>query len=241
MNASSFRPWSSIGKKLFNGLTGIFLMLFIIAHLAGNLTLLVGADAFNGYAEWLHRLGAIVPVMEVGLLALVLAHVVSAVAVYSDRRAARTIRYAVVASKGGASKQTVFSRSMILTGAVLLVFLVLHIWQFRFGPSIAEGYSTVLHGEPVRDLYRLVVETFQNPLWLVFYLAVTVLLGFHLRHGFWSAFQSLGVLTPRTRALAYSAGGVFAIVMVIGFLTLPLWLFFAAEPQSARGIVMVVP
>ena len=241
MQTSPFRPWSSIGKKLLNGLTGLLLMLFVLAHLAGNLTLLAGTDAFNAYAEGLHRLGVVVLLAEIGLTALVAAHVLSAVAVYNDRRAARNVRYAVVASKGGSSKQSVFSRSMIVTGSVLLVFLVVHVWQFRFGPSIAEGYVTLLHGEPVRDRYRLVAETFQNPLWVVFYLAVMVLLGFHLRHGFWSAFQSLGLLAPHTRALAFSAGGVVALVITVGFLLLPLWLFLTADPPTAAGVVMVVP
>ena len=81
---------------------------------------------------------------------------------------------------------------MILTGLVLLAFLVIHIWQFKFGPAIEEGYVAQLHGENVRDLHRLVVETFKKPGYVLFYVFSMSLLGMHVRHGFWSALQSMG-------------------------------------------------
>lgn len=226
---------SSVARKLVNGLTGLLAMLFLIAHLAGNLTLFGGSDAFNAYAETLHRLGALVYVAEIGLLLLFAAHAVTAIQVYLQKRAARQQPYAVVETKGPPSRQSLSSRTMIVTGSVLLVFLVWHVIQFRFGAF----YTTTLDGHPVRDLYRLVYEVFQNPLWVGAYSAVMLLLGFHLRHGFWSAFQSLGALGPKTRPLAFSVGAVFAVVMAVGFVILPLWMMlFAPEPLPA-GLAMV--
>ena len=226
---------SSVARKLVNGLTGILAMLFIVAHLAGNLTLLGGPRAFNAYAESLHRLGALVYVAEIGLVLLFGIHAVTAIQVYLSKRAARQHRYVVVNTKGAPSRQTVSSRTMIVTGSVLLVFLVWHVIQFRFGTF----YTTTLQGHEVRDLYRLVYEVFQNPIWVAAYVVVMALLGFHLRHGFWSAFQSIGVLGPGTRSLAYSAGAAFAVAMAVGFLLLPVYmLLFAQEPLPA-GIAAV--
>ena len=238
MNEPRFKIGSSIGKKLLNGLTGLALMGFVVAHLAGNLTLLFGSNAFNTYSESIARFGFLVYVAEVGLLALIVAHAVSAIIVWNDKRSARSTRNSVEQSKGPPSKQTVFSRSMIVTGLVLLVFLVIHIWQFRFGAGISQGYVTTVHGEPARDLYRLVVETFRSPIWVGFYTAVMILLGMHLRHGFWSAFQSIGALNPSLRPLAYSAGAVFAVLIAVGFLILPLVLFFTAPDAMPPSVAM---
>src|SRR5262249_39919236 len=161
-------------------------------HLAGNLTIFFGQDAINTYASLTHSLGPILIAVELALGAVFLLHAGTAIAVWRENRAGRTARYALVASKGGASKQTLASRSMIVTGVVLLVFLVIHLWQFRFGPGEAQGYVARLDGHEVWDLWRIVVETFKQPLWVAFYLGVMILLGLHLRHGFWSAFQTIG-------------------------------------------------
>jgi succinate dehydrogenase / fumarate reductase cytochrome b subunit len=125
---------------------------------------------------------------------------------------------------------------MIWTGLVLLAFLILHLWQFRFGPD----YRTSLAGHEgeVWALHRIVVETFKQPLWVGIYVAVMVLLGFHLRHGFWSAFQSIGALSPKLRPIAFSAGVVFAIVIAVGFLLLPIFVYLSPDPNA--GVAALV-
>lgn len=237
MSTPRFRLGSSLGKKLLNGLTGVLLLLFIVAHLAGNLTIFVGKDALNAYAATTHSLGPLLIVIELGLGAVFLLHAVSAITVWRDNRRARESRYVVTKSKGAASKQTVASRTMIWTGLVLLVFLIVHLWQFRFGPD----YRTALAGHEgdVWDLHRIVVDTFKNPIWTAVYVAVMILLGFHLRHGFWSAFQSIGALNPKLRPLAFSAGAIFAIVIAVGFLLLPIFVYFSPDPNA--GIALVTP
>ena len=128
-------------------------------------------------------------------------------------------------TKGGPSYYGPSSRGMIVTGMILLFFLVLHIIQFRFGPSIAAGYITQVDGAEARDLHRLVMETFASPLFVGIYVGVMLFLWSHLRHGFWSAFQSLGALNERTRPTVNKIGIAVALLLAIGFLTLPIVLY----------------
>ena len=114
---------------------------------------------------------------------------------------------------------------MIFTGSLLLVFIIFHVWTFKFGPGISEGYVTIVNEEPARDLYRLVVETFKNPLYVVGYSVVMILLGLHLRHGFWSAFQSLGAIRPSARRTLRLVGSVIALLLTIGFLSIPIYIY----------------
>ncbi len=240
MDTPRFRLASSLGKKLLNGATGVLLLLFIVGHLLGNLTIFAGKDALNGYAATTHSLGGLLIAVELALGAVFLVHAVSAILVWRDNRRARSVRYSVMRSQGGSSKQTLASRSMIVTGLVLLVFLIIHLWQFRFGPGEAQGYVATLDGRQVWDLHRIVVETFKQPVWVAFYMAVMVLLGFHLRHGFWSAFQSIGALNPRLRPIAFSAGVVFAVVIAVGFFVLPLFVYLYV-PEPTAGVALVQP
>lgn len=220
-------PRSSIAKKIINGFTGLVLCVFVIVHLMGNLLLLTGnPDDFNRYAHKLTSLGPVLFVFELGLLAFFVLHIWSALLVYFDKLKARPSRYEVLGSAGGASRKTLSSETMIYTGLVLLVFTVWHVITFRFGPGISAGYVTQLDGETVRDLYRLVVEFFSNVWNVIIYVIVMLFLGFHLRHGFWSALQSLGAYHPRWTPVWYTGGLVFAAVLAIGFIFIPVWVHF---------------
>ena len=103
----------------------------------------------------------------------------------------------------------------------MFAFLIWHLLTFRFGPH----YTTTLDGKEVRDLYTLVVETFANPAYLVSYEIIMVLLGLHLRHGFWSAFQTMGVQNPKYARPIYAIGILFAVVIAIGVLAIPPYLY----------------
>jgi succinate dehydrogenase / fumarate reductase cytochrome b subunit len=107
---------------------------------------------------------------------------------------------------------------MAITGTIILLFVIRHIIHFKFGPSIAEGYAVTVGGEEIRDLKRLVVEEFQKPLVVFFYVAVMALLGWHLRHGVWSAFTSLTVKDKAYSATIKSAGVALAALLAVGFL-----------------------
>ncbi len=225
---------STVGKKVVMAVSGIFLMLFLIGHLAGNLTMLAPDEGstFNMYAHKLESMGVFLYVIEAGLLAVFLFHVIAAFQVYMSKKRAAAGGYAVTASKGGPSKLTVASRSMIVTGIILLIFIPLHIWMFKFNAGQEFTY-TEIEGEKVKDLYLVVVESFKNP-WVAFgYTAVMLMLGLHLRHGFWSALQSLGAMSPRWTPVIYATGFVFAALLAVGFLLLPVYFFFFGEVPAA--------
>jgi succinate dehydrogenase / fumarate reductase cytochrome b subunit len=220
---------SSVGKKLVSGFTGLLLSGFVLGHLIGNLLLLVGPEAFNEHVGH----GFLVYVAEAGLIAVFLFHALSGIQVALDRRRARSTRYAKSVSAGGPSRQTIASKSMIVTGLVLLVFVPLHVAMFKFGAWAPEIHMTTVDGEPFRDLYRLVVDWFNNGAIVAVYVAVMLLLGTHLRHGFWSAFQSLGAVNARYMPLVYGVGMAFAFAIAFGFLVIPVYIFLFVDPAGA--------
>lgn len=226
---ANLRWQSTIGKKIVMGVSGLVLAAFLVMHLAGNLALFIpdGGRSFNLYSKTLHQLGPILNVVRIGLAAFFLYHIVTGIRVYIQNVRARKSRYAVYASKGGPTKLSAASRSMIATGIVLMIFVPIHIWMFSLGTY----YETVIDGQPMRDLYRLVVEKFKNPAIAFGYAGVMFLLGMHLRHGAWSALQSLGALSKRWLPVTYTIGLLFAVLLAGGFLVLPIYvLFFVPLP-----------
>jgi len=221
--------WSSVGKKILTGLTGIALIGFLVVHLLGNLTLYMGPDALNGYAAFLASIfdGWFVVLFELGLSVLILIHVVAAVAVsVVDKNRARPIKYKMSVDAGGKSRKTFSSTTMIFTGIIVFVFIAIHVWMFKFSvPHPHDG------GHP--DYYGAVVAAFKNPLIAGAYVLVMATLGFHLRHGFWSALQSSGWNNDRWIGPLYALGLVAALILAVGFLLLPVWVYFVVDPATA--------
>lgn len=224
--------WSSVGKKLISGITGLALFTFVVVHLLGNLTIFISPDAFNHYAHFLESLihGWAVIAFEIGLLAILAFHIISAIWVaLLDKFRARPIGYSKKGNAGGPSRKGLPSRSMIITGAVIAVFIILHVRMFKFGET---AMIPIGNGEEMRDLYSLVIWSFKN-LWITLaYVAVMVMLGSHLWHGFWSAFQSLGWTNPRTMPLLQGLAAIFALALGAGFLVLPLYAYFLVDASS---------
>jgi succinate dehydrogenase / fumarate reductase cytochrome b subunit len=220
--------WTTVGKKVLTGITGIAWILFTIAHLLGNFSLFLndGGLAFNAYTKFLESQGILLYIAEAGLVLTLLLHAAIGINIWLGKRRARPIGYTKYVSAGEPSAQNLSSRTMIFTGSVLLLFLVGHIATFKFGPGIAEGYVTMINGEPARDLYRLVIETFKQPMYVIGYTIVMILLGLHLRHGFWSAFQSLGAIKPSARKTMQFAALVVGILLSVGFLSIPVYIYF---------------
>jgi succinate dehydrogenase / fumarate reductase cytochrome b subunit len=203
-------------------LTGLGLVGFVTVHLIGNLTFFVGPEAFNAYAHKLLSLGPLLYLVEIGLVGIFLLHAVFATAVYLNNRQARAQNYDTTGNAGDPSLKTISSRTMIYTGIILFVFVIIHVKTFKYGTYYAFDNG----GESIRDLYRLVVEIFQSPIYTFGYVLAMVLLGYHLRHGFWSAFQSLGTMHARYTKGIYGLGVLIAIVLAVGFLFLPVYVYF---------------
>lgn len=218
---------SSVGKKIMTGLTGLGLCLFILSHLLGNFNLFLGPDAFNQYTKTLESFGKALYVIEALLVLAFVMHAVVGISVWQSKRRARPEAYHKTAYAGGNSKKSFASLSMLYTGLIILLFLFIHIKSLKFGPNMAEGYVTTVNGVEMRDMYKLTVEHFKNPFYAFGYALVMLLLGVHLRHGFWSAFQSLGLTHQRLKPLIFSVGILFASAMALGFFVLPLWIYFS--------------
>ncbi|HSK09579.1 MAG TPA: succinate dehydrogenase cytochrome b subunit [Vicinamibacterales bacterium] len=217
---SRWKPFSSsVVEKYLIAATGLGLVLYLVVHLAGNLLVFLGPDAFNEYAHVLISNPLVVPV-EIGLLAIFLVHVYKTTVMWWRNRAARPEGYYRKRWAGRRSRKSWASTTMIYTGVVTAVFVVLHVWSFKYGT-----YYLVADTE-VRDLHRLVIEFFQSPLNVVFYEACLVLLGFHVWHGFASAFESLGADRPGFTPKVLAAGKVLAVVLGGGFVAIPLWVYF---------------
>lgn len=208
---------SPIGKKVLTGLTGIGLVTFVVVHLLGNLTLFFSASAYNQIAYVIEQLGPVTYLVELVLLAIALLHICIGTQIYIGKRKARPVAYAEYESAGEPSRQSLSSRTMIFSGLLLGVFLVSHLATFKFGTYYA------IPGTARRDLSRLVFETFHQPIYTASYVVAMSLLGLHLRHGLWSALQSLGVATKPT---TYVASAVIGGAIALGFVGLPLAIYF---------------
>ena len=211
---------SSIVKKQLVGVTGLLLCGFLLTHLAGNLLIFVGPEAFNFYA---HKLTSnpLIYVAEAILAAIFLGHMAMAIKVTMENKAARPEGYYMKTKTGRGS--TFASSTMPYTGLILLAFLIWHLTGLKFGAH----YEITYEGETIRDLFRLVMEKFSNPLYVAGYVACMFAMGIHVSHGFWSAFQSVGLnnrsYEPKIRTLAIT----FALVVGTGFSILPIYCFLS--------------
>lgn len=216
---------TSVGSKFLVAFTGLSLVGFLVVHLAGNLLVLAGPDKFNAYGHALISNPLIIPA-ELGLIAIFLLHVFKAVQHVVRGRTARPQGYTKQVWAGGPSRKSFGSATMIFSGVFVVAFLISHLANFKYGayyPSPgADGAGT-----EIRDLYRLVVEVFQSPGAVVFYVAAMVVIGLHLRHGISSAFQSLGLMTPGWTSTILSGGLWLAIILTAGFSLIPIWVYFA--------------
>jgi succinate dehydrogenase / fumarate reductase cytochrome b subunit len=208
---------SSIGSKLLIALTGLGLIIFLIGHLSGNLLFLLGPAAFNEYS---HKLvsNPLVYVAEAGLTAIFLLHIYKTVRLYAGAKVARPVGYVQKDWAGGPSRKTWASTTMIFSGIIVLVFVILHLRKFKFGP----WYET---SEGIRDLYRLQLEIFSSPGYVAFYMIAMVVIGFHLWHGVPSMAQSLGIDHPKYSPRIIGIGRVLAVLIAGGFFILPLYTY----------------
>ena len=209
---------TSTGSKILVALTGLAMVGFLVGHLAGNLLALLGPEQYNGYSHALINNPLLVPV-EIGLVAILLMHMGTAVSVVIRGRQARPDRYAVKKWAGGPSRKTLSSTTMIVTGTIILAFVLLHLKTFKYGPEYVEGSTGY------RDLHRLMLEVFSNPGYVIFYAVCMVLVGMHLRHGLSSSLQSLGLMPASWTGRLLRAGAALAVLMAGGFALIPIYIY----------------
>lgn len=217
---------SSIGRKILNAVTGLFFVGFVIGHLTGNFLLFAGPEAFNNYAHFLTGFfhGAGLLIVEAVMLAFLLTHAWTGLSVWQNKWAARKRAYEVRGDAGGKSPKSAASQSMLWSGILLLLFIAFHIAQFKFGVMDARDpndFFVTVGGEQVRNLYGLVVDSFAVWYWTVGYMFIMLMLGSHLWHGAWSAFQSLGLASDSTLPGLRRAAHLLAVLLAIGFIALP--------------------
>jgi succinate dehydrogenase / fumarate reductase cytochrome b subunit len=197
---------TTIGKKVIMAVSGAILVGFTIGHFLGNLNLYLGREALNGYAETLHNLPALVWATRIVLLLAVGAHIASAYTLWLRNRKARGSRYRH--RKDLATDYA--ARTMYWSGPILLLYIVYHLLHF-----------TILPAHP-GDVYRNVVEGFQNPLIAGVYIVGNLALGFHLFHGVYSAFQSLGINHPRFNERRRDLAIAICALITVGNLSFPI-------------------
>jgi succinate dehydrogenase cytochrome b subunit len=214
---------SGVGRKVVMSLTGLFLVLFLVIHLAGNLQLLAddGGDAFNNYSHFMAENPLIQFVSKANFF-FILLHIFVSYSLYIKNKKARPIGYKV---SSGSANSNWSSRSMSLLGTLIFIFLVIHLQGFWFEFKYGAVPSTVVDGVEMHDSYKWVFEAYTNPLKSTFYVISMIVLGFHLWHGFGSAFQSLGLNHVKYNGLIKIAGRLYAVVIPALFAIIPILLY----------------
>jgi succinate dehydrogenase / fumarate reductase cytochrome b subunit len=213
-------------------LTGIFLIVFLIIHVGLNSTIFYDLSLFdandNGsmFNRAAHFMGAsmVIRILEIGLFAGFILHIVQGYAVEAKNRSRRKLDYKVDLGNRGSKW---YSRSMAILGSLILIFLVVHIAHFWVPARITHNLEPVTYGfTETHNSYLRMYEVFQNPLVVILYLAGVLALTFHLFHGFHSAFRSLGVHNRKYLRLLENLGYWFTIIVCILFALMPISMYF---------------
>ncbi len=200
---------TSVGKKQLQAVTGLLFLLFLATHLLGNLSIYGGRTAFVAYAQHLHALGKLLLVAEVLLAAALIIHVSLGLILFFENRRARPVRYTMDKSGGG---RTFSSQTMPYTGLLILGFIGVHLSNF----------SHHLVDQTNRTIWQITAEVFSHRGYLAFYLFSMIIVALHVRHGLWSAFQTVGANHPKYMPFIEKLSIVFAVIVGIGFGSLPL-------------------
>ena len=210
---------SSIGKKFVMAVTGSFLIIFLVIHLIGNLTLYFGPEAFNGYVATLDVVKPLIRVIEIVLALAFIFHIFYGTWLWLTNKRARKVGYKINASS---ENSTFSSRWIFWLGVGIFIFLVIHLITFFYRFNVYDPEGLANH----HRYYDLVIGFLQIPWYSVLYIIAMVLLGFHLNHAFQSAFQTFGwnhkTYTPMIKAI----GTLYAIVMAVAFTSIPIYFLF---------------
>lgn len=215
---------SSIGKKLLMSLAGIFLVIFLLVHLGINLLVIIFDDPMV-YNKAAHFMGTnfVVKIFEIVLFGGILLHVIYALILQIQNWIARPKRYL----KANYSNTSFFSKFMIHTAVIILVFLAIHFVDFYFKAKFGHGAEIVVDGKTYHDFATEVEDKFRMIPFVVFYIAAFIFLGFHLIHGFQSAFKTLGFENRRYTPVIQVLAIIYTATVVGGYSLIPLLIYFS--------------
>lgn len=201
---------STIGKKIVMGVTGLMLVGFVVAHMAGNLQMFLGADSMNRYAAFLKSTGELLWVARAGLLVAAVLHIVAAYQLTMLNRAARPVGYA----KREPQVSTIASRTLRIGGVILAAFIIYHIGHFTIGTFHPAFSHTGVYGN--------VILGFRSPVVVFFYVIAMTALAMHLYHGVWAGVRTLGLAKPQPAPLERKLALAVAFIVWAGFTSIPV-------------------
>lgn len=217
---------SSVGKKLIMGFTGVFLILFLIVHVGLNACIWANDDGvmFNKAAHFMGE--TVVPrILEIGLFLGIILHIIQGMTLEIQNKKKRSIGYQIPLGNRGSKW---YSRSMGLLGTLILLFLIMHIYHF-WTPSRLGGIGNIhelgvvnYNGKEYLNLYAEMVTVFQSLVIVVLYVLGCISLGYHLMHGFHSAFRTLGLHNQRYVRIVRTCGVAFSIIVPFAFAMMPV-------------------
>jgi succinate dehydrogenase / fumarate reductase, cytochrome b subunit len=208
---------SSIGKKIIVGVTGVYLILFVIGHMCGNLEIYLGQDHVNAYAQFLQGLGPILWLERVILISAAVIHIVVTIQLTAENRSSRLQKYDHYNYQ--AAKPS--SRTMIYSGLLVLCFVIYHLLQFTFMTTNPE-YRHLEDHLRRHDVYRMMILGFQQPLISLFYAAAIFFLAAHLSHGFFSVTQTLGINNQKISSFVSNGGRWLSWLIFAGYVSIPV-------------------
>lgn len=221
---------SSIGRKLIMSLTGLFLIIFLVVHLAGNLQLLYAdqGKAFNLYAEFMTT-NPIIKTVSYGLYAFILLHAVQGIIIWRKNKAARGDQNYAMREVKTVGSHSFSARNMAWLGIIIFVFILIHMYQFWLQMKLDYLPYVTYDGQEVKNLYTPVKSVFANPGFVLFYIASMVVIAFHLNHGFQSSFQTLGLNHRKYTPLIKFVGKAYTILIPLGFALIPIIMYGQAQ------------
>jgi succinate dehydrogenase / fumarate reductase cytochrome b subunit len=210
---------STVGRKIVMAVTGLMMLLFVMAHLLGNVSIFEGPDGINSYARRLHELGLLIWTYRPVMIIMVLLHVFFGIQLTLENRRAKPGSYAVRRNLSA----TFASKNMVWTGLILGVFVIYHLLQFTFqvtDPAVSAYMNLDAAGRP--DVFRMVVMTFRRSVIAFIYIGAMIVLALHLFHGIQSFMQTLGLNDERTMPVIGVTGTLVAIIISIGYISIPV-------------------
>ncbi|MBW2476704.1 MAG: succinate dehydrogenase cytochrome b subunit [Deltaproteobacteria bacterium] len=208
---------SSVGRKIIMAVTGIVLVAFVCVHLLGNTSIFVGADAINAYAQKLHSLGPLVWVFRLVMLAAFVIHIFFGIQLTIENKAATPeANVQVKRQKTGFAAET-----MVISGLVLLAFVIYHLLHFTVRVTNPEIYVP-MGDQGMVDVYYMVVMGFQAVLPVAVYVVAMGFLFLHVSHGFQSFFQTLGLSNDKSLPITMDISKVIAVVLLLGYISIPV-------------------